>query len=107
MRTGLTGGVAFAAEYGAANLWMKGDVVMLAAIVAYDVKALWSMVTYDRRLFSSAFSAALRSHHIALVKHLLFFFGEQKDLLTLHTRDFDIRHRCFLLVQNKRMRVWQ
>jgi len=97
VRTGLAGGVAFAAEYGAANLWMKGHVVMLAAIVADDVKALWRIVTYDRRLFSSAFCTALRRHHIALVKHLLLFFSEQKDLLTLHTRDFDIRHRCFLL----------
>jgi hypothetical protein len=65
---------------------------MLAAMVADNVKAFGSIVT-SGCLFRAAPGTPLRRHHIALVKHFLLFFGEEKDLLTLNTRNFDIRHR--------------
>lgn len=71
---------------------MKWYLIVLSTVIANDVEALWRIVA-DRSLFGSALGTTLRRHHIALVKHLLFFFGEQKDLFTLHTRDLYIRHR--------------
>jgi hypothetical protein len=97
MRTGLAGSMAFAAKYGSADLWMKRNMIVLTAMIANNVKALGRVFAVYSRLFRSAFRTTLRRHHIALVKHLLLFFREQKDLLTLHTRDLGIRHRCFLL----------
>jgi len=89
-------GVAFAAQYRPADLGMKRDLVMFSAVVANDIKPLRSLVA-GCGFFGPAFCTTLRRHHIALVKHLLLLFSEQKDLLTLHTRNFNIRHRCFLL----------
>src|SRR5437763_738420 len=97
MRSRLTGRMAFFAEHGASNLWVKWYLVVLAAIIANYVKALWRDVARHSRLFSPALCTALWRHHIALVKHLLFFFCEQKDLFTLNTRNFYVRHRCTLL----------
>ena len=82
----------FTAKNGSPDLGMERDLVMLSAIVTNDIETLWRIVTC-RGFFGSAFGATLRSHHIALVKHLLFLFGEQKDLFTLHTRNFYVRHR--------------
>jgi hypothetical protein len=66
--------------------------VVLAAMIADDLETL-GRIFRRRCLFRTAFRAALRGHHITLVEHLLFFFGKKKDLLTLNTRDFNIRHR--------------
>jgi hypothetical protein len=64
---------------------------MLAAMIAYDVKTLWRIFG-PGRLFRAAFRAPLGRHHIALVKHFLFFFREKENFLTLNTRNFNIRH---------------
>jgi hypothetical protein len=71
---------------------MKWNLVVLSAIVTHYIESLWSIVI-GGRLFCSALGTTLGRHHIALVKHLLFLFSEQKDLLALHTRDLNIRHR--------------
>ena len=71
---------------------MKRHVIVLSAIVADNIKSLMGIVG-DSRFLGAAFGAALRRHHITLVKHILFLFSEQKDLLALHTRDLNIRHR--------------
>jgi hypothetical protein len=92
MSSRLTGGVAFTAKHGAADFGMKRHVVMLSAIVTHDIKPFVSVVR-DSRFLGTALCAALRRCHIALVKHILFLFSEQKDLLALHTRDLNIRHR--------------
>jgi hypothetical protein len=96
----LAGGMTFAAQYGAADLRMEWNLVVLSAIVANDIEALRGFVAHDS-FFRAAFRAALRGHHIALVEHFLFLFGKQKDLLTLHTRNFYIRHRSSPIVLNK------
>lgn len=82
----------FATQNGASDFWMERYLVVLSAVITNDIETLWRIVTC-RGFLGSAFCATLRSHHIALVKHLLFLFGEQKDLFTLHTRNFYVRHR--------------
>ena len=84
--------MAFAAKNGPADLRMKRDLVVLAAIVANYVEPFWGFVIHAC-LLRATFCTTLRRHHVALVKHLLFLFSEQKDLLTLHTRNFYVRHR--------------
>jgi hypothetical protein len=76
---------------------MEWDLVVLSAIVANDIEAFRSVIAHDGFL-RAALRAALGRHHIALVKHLLLLFGKQKDLLTLHTRNFYIRHRSSPIV---------
>jgi hypothetical protein len=91
-RPGFTRVKAFFAEDRAPDFWLKGNVVVLAAMIANDLETL-RRIFRCRRLFRAAFRAALRGHHITLIEHLLFFLGKKKDLLTLNTRDFNIRHR--------------
>lgn len=91
-RSGFTRVKAFFAEDRAPDFWLKGHVVMLTAMIADDLETLRRIFRCGC-LFRTAFRAALRGHHITLVEHLLFFFGKKKDLLTLNTRDFNIRHR--------------
>jgi hypothetical protein len=92
MSARLTGGVTLTAEYRTPDFWVEWNLVVLSAIVANNIKPFVSVVS-NSRFFGTAFGAALRRHHVALVKHILFFFSEQKDLLALHTRDLNIRHR--------------
>jgi len=40
MRSGLTGRMAFFAKYGASNLWVKWNLVMLSAVIANNIKTL-------------------------------------------------------------------
>jgi hypothetical protein len=84
----------FAAQNGASDLRLKRHLIVFAAVVADDLETLRRVFT-GRRFFRAAFQAPLRRHHIALVKYFLFLFGEKKDLLTLNTRNFQIRHRIF------------
>ena len=90
-------GMTVAAKHRSSDLWMKRYVVVLSAIVADDLETLVGVIRHGCRLFTSALGTTLRRHHIALVEHLLFLFSKQKNLLTLHTRNFYVRHRCTLL----------
>jgi hypothetical protein len=92
MGSRLAGRVTLAAKHGSPYLGMKRNLVMLSTVVAHDVKSSGRIVAAGR-FFGPALRATLRRHHIALVKHLLFLFGKQEDLFTLHTRNFYIRHR--------------
>ncbi|HEY2865512.1 MAG TPA: hypothetical protein VGJ02_00345 [Pyrinomonadaceae bacterium] len=92
MHTRLARGVTLTAEHGPADFGMERDLVVLPAVIADYVETLGSILA-DARFLRSAFGTALRRHHVALIEHLLFLFREQKDLLTLHTRNFYIRHR--------------
>ena len=83
--------MAFLAENGSADFRLERDLVVFAAIVADDLKAGWRIFA-RRRFLCAALCAPLRRHHITLVKRFLFFFGEQKDLFTLNTRDFNVGH---------------
>jgi len=60
-------------------------------MIAYDVELTWS-VNPLRRLLRSARRAALRRHHIALVKNILIFLRKNKYLSALDTRNLDVRH---------------
>ena len=100
-RPRLAGSVAFAAQHGPTDLRMKWNLIVLSTIVTDDVKASRGLIA-DGSFFRAAFRAALWGHHIALVEHFLFLFGKQKNLLTLHTRNFDIRHRSSPIFLNKK-----
>ncbi len=88
---GPAGLVAILAEHGAADLWLKRYSVVLAAIIADDLKPRRCVRT-KRSLFRAAFCAPLRRHHVTLVISFLIFFAENKDLFALDTRNIDIRH---------------
>jgi len=70
---------------------LERHLVVLAAVVTDDLETLWRILG-DCGFFRAAFGAPLRRHHISLVKHLLIFFREHKDVLTLNTRNFYVRH---------------
>ncbi len=78
-------------QYRAADLGLKGHRVVLAAIIANDLKPCRTVFA-QCRLLRTAFWAPLRRHHIALVKLLLLFLGKEKDLAALNTRYFGIGH---------------
>ena len=86
------------AEHRTADLWLKWNLIVLAAMVADDLKPRWCILT-QRGLFRAAFRTSLRRHHVPLIKHFLIFFGENKDLSALNTRDFYIRHNVYLLIR--------
>ena len=79
-------------EYGTADLRLERNRVMLAAVVAYDLKPC-SRIGCDSGFLRTAFCTPLRRHHISLVKKVLFFLCKEKDLAALYTRYFDIGHR--------------
>jgi hypothetical protein len=82
----------FAAKDGPSNLRLKGDLVMLPAVVTDDLESFRNVVALSN--FSrAALCAALRGHHVALVKDLLFLFSEKEGLFALHARCFDVRHK--------------
>jgi len=68
--------------------------IVLPTMVAEDLEPFWS-VTALGSFFRTAFSAPLRSHHIALVKNLLFLFGEKESLFALNASVLDVRHMIF------------
>ncbi len=70
---------------------LKRNVIVLAAVVANDLEALWRLVTLACFL-GPALRAPLRRHHVSLVKDLLLLFGEKEGLFTLNARSFDVRH---------------
>lgn len=86
-----------AAQHRPPHFRMKRNLIVLSAIVANDIVAFRRILAYGS-FFGAALWAALGRHHIALVEHLLLLFGKQKDLLTLHTRNFYIRHRSSPIV---------
>ena len=67
--------MAVAAKHRASHLGLERDLVMFAAMIADDLKALWRVFTL-RGLFRSALWAPLRRHQVPLVKDLLLLFGE-------------------------------
>jgi len=79
---------------------MERNLIVLSAIVANDVKS-FSIIICRGSFLASTFCATLGSHHVALVEHLLLLFGKQEDLFTLHTRDFNVRHRSSPLAKIK------
>jgi hypothetical protein len=83
--------VTLAAQDGAAEFWLERNVIVFAAVVANDVET-FRRVHRSCRFFRAAFCAALRGQHIALVKYLLLLFSEEKGLLALNTRNFNVRH---------------
>ena len=87
----------FAAQDSSTNFWLKWNLVVLPAVVADDLKAFAHLITFGG-LFRTAFRAPLRRHHIALVKDLLFLFGEQESFFTLNARGFDVRHMLISLL---------
>jgi len=83
--------VALATQYGATDLRLKRDVIVLAAMVADYLKTFRRTVTLSG-FFRPALRASLRRHHVPLIKDLLFLFGEKEGLFTLNARSFDVRH---------------
>ena len=88
--------MALTAEDGAAKFWLERNMIVLAAVVANDVET-FRRVHRRSRFFRAAFCAALRGQHIALVKYLLLLFSEEKGLLALNTRNFNVRHLAISL----------
>lgn len=83
--------MAFAAQDGTAYLWLERNLIVLAAVIAHDLKPLGSVLAVCS-LFRTALRAALRRHHISLVESLLFFFREEKGLFALNANCFNVRH---------------
>jgi hypothetical protein len=65
--------------------------VVLAAVVANDLESFWSAIPFTS-FFRPALRAALRRHHVSLVKDFLLLFGEKEGLFALNARCFDVRH---------------
>ena len=78
----------------ASDFRLERNVVVLAAVVADDL-VFGRRVFRRRRFFRAAARTPLRRHHIALVKNSLLFFREKENILALHTRHFNVRHRVF------------
>jgi hypothetical protein len=81
----------FATKYGSANFRLKRYLVVLAAVVANDLEAFSSIVTFSD-LFRTTFSTPLRRHHVPLVEDFLLLFGEKERLFTLNASGLDVRH---------------
>jgi hypothetical protein len=64
---------------------------VLAAIVADYLKPFRRILTQGR-FFRTATRAALRRHHIALIKEFLLLFTENEYFAALHAWYFDIGH---------------
>ena len=84
--------MAITAKDGAADLRVERDAVMPAAMVA-DYLETFFITGRRRRTLGPAFLAALRCHHISLIEHFLFTFGEQKRLFALDAYSFYVWHR--------------
>lgn len=84
--------MAFFTQNGTADLRLERDRIVLAAVVADDLKTRRCIFAHGRFL-RTAFRTTLRRHHISLVKQLLFFLGKKKDLAALYTRYLGIGHR--------------
>jgi hypothetical protein len=91
-----------AAKNGTAKLWLERNLIVLATVIADDIETLWSVVA-KRGFFRTALGTPLRRHHVALVKNLLFLFGEKKNILALNTRNLNIRH-CIISLSSLFMR---
>ncbi len=83
--------MALAAKDAAANFWLERNLIVLAAMVAHDLKPLRS-VRRQRGLFPATLWAPLRRHHIPLIKKVLFLFGKRKGVLALNASCFNVRH---------------
>ena len=83
--------MAFLAEYRASYFGLKRNLIVFTAIVANDLKSCRGALS-NGGFLRAAFRAPLRRHHIALIKHLLVFFGKQEDVPALNTRDFYVWH---------------
>ena len=64
------------AKHRAADLWLKRHRVVLAAMVANDLKSRRSILA-ERGFFRAALRAPLRRHHVTLVINFLIFFAEK------------------------------
>ncbi len=84
--------MAITAKDGAADLWVERDPVVFAAMVANYLESFFISGGCGRTL-GPAFLATLRCHHISLIEHFLFTFGEQKRLFALDAYSFYVWHR--------------
>lgn len=84
----------FTAHNGSADLWLEGNLVLFSAVIANDVVPFRSILA-GCRLLRTAFQAALRRHHVPLIKSVLFLFGKKERFLALNANGFDIRHRSY------------
>jgi len=84
----------FPAQNRAPDFRLKRNVIVLAAMVADDLK-FGRRICSDSRFFRAAFLTSLRLWHISLIKNFLFFFCKKKRLSALHTRNFYVGHRFF------------
>jgi hypothetical protein len=89
--------MAFATQHRTTDFRLERYLVVLAAVVANDLKASWRVFAFGC-LFCPALRAPLRCHQVFLVKDLLLFLGKEKGLLALYADGFNIRHRANLLV---------
>ena len=83
--------MALTAKDGAADLRLERHLVVLAAVIADNLVPLWGILARCGLLRTAA-RAALRRHHVPLIKDLLFLFGEKKGLFTLDANCFYIGH---------------
>src|SRR5215207_6782873 len=90
----------FATQHGTADLWLKWNLIVLAAVVANDLEAFWCAVAFACFL-GSALRTTLRRHHVSLVKDLLLLFGEKEGVFTLNARCFEVRHSWSPCIRSK------
>lgn len=83
--------MAFLAKDGPTDLGLERHLIVFAAMIANDLETRRSVLG-ERGFLRTAFGAPLWCHHVALVKVLLLFFSEKKNLLALNTRNLYIRH---------------
>jgi len=67
--------MALTAKHRSPDLRLEGDLIVLAAMVANDLKAFGSILP-ARCLLSTAFWAPLRRRQIPLIEDLLFLFSK-------------------------------
>lgn len=89
--------VTVAAQYGTAGLRLKRHLIMLATVIADDLKPFWCILS-GCRFFCTALSTPLRSHQIFLVKCILFPFSKKKRFFALNTDSFNVGHRNTSLI---------
>ena len=89
--------VAVATKYCASYLWLERYLIVLAAMVAYYLKAFRSILA-ARCFLCATFWTPLRRCQIPLIKDLLFLFCKQERFLALNADCFDVGHRNTSLI---------
>jgi hypothetical protein len=79
--------MAFTAQNRPTYFWLKWHLITFPAMIANDVKSFGSVLAHSGPL-RPALRAALRSHHIALIKNFLLFFCKKENFLALNASHF-------------------